>query len=257
EQMRRVAELEATLEAKLENIASKDRELTELLASLEEVRSIKDSQLMLIYDRDNLIKEAHDKLQFLDKKLIIAEERVLKIKDTAKHGIDNMKKNFDFLKNVVEHLKSRYESSVASMHSLRDELDTLRTTSSNCVKELEPFMDPSHHHLVKANETRDLIQELQMDRNNSQQVISFLRDKLHSVSTQLAEANEKVVDLENFRKQEGSSLARSAGLWQATGQQVQEITSKLMQREREDATLLSEGLKFEMQLKDANKKYIR
>lgn len=51
----------------------------------------------------------------------------------------------------------------------------------------------------------------------AQQVIDFLRDKLHNLSTQLVESNEKVAELENQMKEDRSSLARSAGLLETTG----------------------------------------
>lgn len=71
---------------------------------------------------------------------------------------------------------------------MRDELETIRLATSNGIKgdltsisdfssidfsseDLEPFMDPSGLHLVKANETRMLIQELQTDRNDGTEAL--------------------------------------------------------------------------------------
>ncbi|KAJ4471967.1 hypothetical protein J3R30DRAFT_3298694, partial [Lentinula aciculospora] len=254
EQKGRITELEVAVHNNLENSNSKDRELSELQLILDETRSAKESQLVLVNEKDEQICAGLEKLRCAEEKIRVTEDRVAKVKDAAKRGIENMSKNFDSLRNAVEHLKTRYEVSVETISKVRDELETSRHTISNGLRDLEPFMDSSGFHLTKANETRILIQELQTDRNDAQQVIDFLKDKLHNLSTQLVEANEKVADLENRRKEDSISLARSVSSWETTGQQVEELASKLSQREREDAELLAEGLKLEIQLADANDK---
>ncbi|KAE9397319.1 hypothetical protein BT96DRAFT_1036709 [Gymnopus androsaceus JB14] len=95
-----------------------------------------------------------------------------------------------------------------------DEIESLHLSSSQSIKALEPYMDSSGHHQVKSTETRDLILELQTGCNNAQQVIEC--NKLHNFSTQLAKANKKIAKLKNCRKEEGTSLAQSAGLWEMT-----------------------------------------
>ncbi|KAJ3777091.1 hypothetical protein FB446DRAFT_660668, partial [Lentinula raphanica] len=232
--------MEADAQRSIEEFGSKDRETEKLR--------------LLLDEKDEQIRVGQEKLLCAEDKIKSSDERVSKVKDAAKRGIENMSKNFDSLRNAVEHLKTRYEVSVETVATLRDELGTSRLTISDSLKDLEPFMDPSGHHLVKANETRSLIQELQTDRQDAQQVIDFLKDKLHNLSTQLAEANEKVTGLENRRKEEMASLTRSAGLWETTSHQMEELATKLKQREKEDSEVLAGGLKLEIKLTEANKK---
>ncbi|KAJ3793583.1 hypothetical protein GGU11DRAFT_691522, partial [Lentinula aff. detonsa] len=232
----------------------KDREVNKLQLLLEESQSMNESQLAIINEKDEQIRVGLEKLHHAEEKIQATEDRVSRVKEAAKRGVENMSKNFDALRNAVEHLKTRYEVSVETVSQMRDGLESSRLTIANGLKDLEPFMDPSGLHLVKANETRVLIQELQTDRNDAQQVIDFLKDKLHNLSTQLVEANEKVVDLENRRKEESNSMSRSVGLWESTGHRVEELASKLRQREREDAEVLAGGFKLEIQLTDANEK---
>ncbi|KAJ3977378.1 hypothetical protein EV361DRAFT_34252 [Lentinula raphanica] len=258
EQERRIMKMEADAQRSIEEFGSKDRETEKLR--------------LLLDEKDEQIRVGQEKLLCAEDKIKSSDERVSKVKDAAKRGIENMSKNFDSLRNAVEHLKTRYEVSVETVATLRDELGTSRLTISDSLKgeskpcsplvdaiglsfvDLEPFMDPSGHHLVKANETRSLIQELQTDRQDAQQVIDFLKDKLHNLSTQLAEANEKVTGLENRRKEEMASLTRSAGLWETTSHQMEELATKLKQREKEDSEVLAGGLKLEIKLTEANKK---
>ncbi|KAH7875884.1 uncharacterized protein C8R40DRAFT_1187280 [Lentinula edodes] len=254
EQKRHIVELEVAAQSNLENSHLKDRQLSELQLMFDETLSAKESQLEMNTDKDEQIRVGQEKLRCAEEKIRATEDRVTKVKDAAKRGIENMSKNFDALRNAVEHLKTRYEVSVETISKMRDELEAIRLATSNGIKDLEPFMDPSGLHLVKANETRMLIQELQTDRNDAQQVIDFLKDKLHNLSTQLAEANENTVDLENRRREDSNNLARSVNSWETTGRQVEELASKLRQREKEDAELLAEGLKLEIQLSDANDK---
>ncbi|KAJ3738922.1 hypothetical protein DFH05DRAFT_1596194, partial [Lentinula detonsa] len=254
EQAQRIIEFEAAAKDSLENFALKDREVEKLQLLLEESQSMNESQLAIINEKDEQIRVGLEKLHHAEEKIQATEDRVSRVKEAAKRGVENMSKNFDALRNAVEHLKTRYEVSVETVSKMRDGLESSRLTISNGLKDLKPFMDPSGLHIVKANETRVLIQELQTDRNDAQQVIDFLKDKLHNLSTQLVEANEKVVDLENRRKEESNSMSRSVALWESTGHQVEELASKLKQREKEDAEVLAGGFKLEIQLTDANEK---
>ncbi|KIK52201.1 hypothetical protein GYMLUDRAFT_971742 [Collybiopsis luxurians FD-317 M1] len=254
DQKQSIAELEAAAEASREHIDSKDAQLRQLQASLDEAQSAKDSQLTLISRKDQEILAGQEKVGTLEVKLKEAEDRVARVKEKTKESFELMTKNFDSLKKSVEYLKTRYEMANETVPKMYDELESLRKISQNGFKELEPYMDSSGRHLIKATETRNLIEELQTDRHNAQQVIQFLRDKLHNQSTELAEANEKVAEAELHRKEEGDRLSHSVILLGAAGQQIEVVASKLAKREREDAEVLTEGLRLESQLAEANER---
>ncbi|KAF5386331.1 hypothetical protein D9757_006702 [Collybiopsis confluens] len=274
DQKRRIAELEADAETERDNINSKEEQLHQLQHALDDVQSERDSQLAVIGKKDDEILAGQQKINELEENLTEADARIARVKVKAKAGFEVMSKNFDSLKKSVEHMKTRYEVAYESIPKMRDEVESLQQISSNGFKELEPYMDASGRYLFKVSETRELIEELQGERHSAQQVVQFLRDKLHDLSTQLAEANEKVAEVESRRKEEADKLSRSVDLLQTAGkksrdiafgsyslsflygvgQRVEVVASRLSQREQEDAELLTEGLKLENQLTDANER---
>lgn len=84
--------MEAVNKADAEIISSKDSKLHQLQAQLDEVQATKESQLVQLGDKDDQILAGLEKLQVTEDKLKMAEDRVTKVKDTAKRGIENMSK---------------------------------------------------------------------------------------------------------------------------------------------------------------------
>lgn len=59
---------------------------------MDEVQTTKESQIVLLNDKDDQIISGLEKLQAAEDKLKVMEDRVSKVKDAAKRGIENMGK---------------------------------------------------------------------------------------------------------------------------------------------------------------------
>ncbi|EEB92173.1 hypothetical protein MPER_09358 [Moniliophthora perniciosa FA553] len=251
ELQKRVAALEAEHRSQLE---SKDEELSRARQLLDETQANQQSQQNIIAEKDRQLHHSAEQLALVHKKLQESDERVAKVRDTTKRGIENLSKNYESMKAAFEQLKGRHDKSQQNVQRIRDEILDTKIAASNQFKEIEPYLDSTGRHFLKTAETRGLVQELQNDRNDAQQVIDMLRDKLHFLGAQVVEYKEKIEVLENARKEEGFNMTKSASILEGASEKVGQIADRLYKREKEDAELTAEGLKLEILVTEANEK---
>lgn len=122
------------------------------------------------------------------------------------------------------------------------------------MKLVESHLDETGRYLHKSAETRDLISELQQDRNSSQQVNDILREKLHSLSAQLVESKQKIAELELRQFEEGVRWSRRGETWQNLQCRIEEPADKLAKRESEAFEGLIESADLSTALNEAIEK---
>uniref|UniRef100_A0A0W0GFB4 Uncharacterized protein n=1 Tax=Moniliophthora roreri TaxID=221103 RepID=A0A0W0GFB4_MONRR len=251
ELQKRISDLEAVHRSHLK---SKDEELSKTRQLLDETQANQQSQQNIIAEKDQQLHHSAEQLALVQKKLQESDERITKVRDTAKKGIENLSGNYESMKAAFEQLKGRHDKSQQNVQRIRDEILDAKIAASDKFKEIEPYLDSTGRHFLKTAETRGLVQELQNDRNDAQQVIDMLRDKLHFLGAQVVEYKEKIEVLENARKEEGLNMTKSAGILESASEKVGEIADKLYKREKEDAELAAEGLKLEIFVTEANER---
>ncbi|KAL0575527.1 hypothetical protein V5O48_006450 [Marasmius crinis-equi] len=251
---KRLLVLENASETHEKEIAVKDGELKQMRDLLADAERAQQSQQALLDEREQKLAERSEHSTHLQKKLQECEERVAKVKDTAKRGIENLGRSYQTLQATLEQLKLKQDHSRKNLESVKDEIVDLKLTTTDQLKEVEPLLDPSGRYLLKSLETRNLVQELQNDRSDAQRVIDMLRDKLHFLGAQVVEYKEKVEIIENLRKEESVNLSRTAGLLEVASGNVKQLADKLCRREKEDAVLAAEGVKLELQVADSEER---
>ncbi|KAK1224122.1 hypothetical protein PQX77_012981 [Marasmius sp. AFHP31] len=251
---KRILNLESASNAYDRDIAMKEEELSQISELLAEAERVQQSQQVLLDEKEKELAGGLENTNVLERRLQESEERVAKVKETAKRGIENLGRNCQAMQATLEQLKHKHDHSHKNLQLVKDELVDLKFTATDQFKQIEPLLDPSGRHLLKSMETRTLVQELQNDRSDAQRVIDLLRDKLHVLGAQVIEYKEKVEILENLRKEESANLTRTASLLENASARINHLTEKLVERETEDAALAAEGAKLEVQVADSEER---
>ncbi|KAK7459679.1 hypothetical protein VKT23_009660 [Stygiomarasmius scandens] len=243
-----------SLESRLSSLQSTQTKLSQLesdhaslVESYEQLKSIKDKS-------DDDATKAKEQIESLEQKVKAGEARVGKVKEAAQKGILNLGKRYDELEKEMQGMKKAYEDQAKELEEGMEMVEEMRRDFGREIEDAEAYFDSSGRHLLKCDETRGLVQELQTERNNAQQVIDMLRDKLFHLSTEFAEAKEKVKDLEEAKKEEGQRLVKGVGKLEEMSQQFHALAARLSDKEKEQMELLNEGYKLEVGLEDANTK---
>ncbi|KAF9268409.1 hypothetical protein L218DRAFT_853386, partial [Marasmius fiardii PR-910] len=264
---KRIMQLEAATEQYKRDSVTKLEEVKGLEELLAAAQATQQSQLTVIGEKEEQRLEQSERIAMLQKKLKESDERVAKVKDTAKKGIENLGRrqlptsadpslSYQMMQAAFDELKHKQEHSRKNLEDVKNEIVDLKFTATEKFKEIEPFFDPSGRHLLKSTETRELVQELQNDRNDAQRVIDMLRDKLHLLGAQVVEHKEKIEVLENMRKDERVDLLRTARLLEVSSDKWNQVAGDLHKRETTDAALTAEATKLDLKLADAEDRLV-
>ncbi|KAG7444168.1 uncharacterized protein BT62DRAFT_901002, partial [Guyanagaster necrorhizus] len=212
----------------------------------------------LMQDKVNEVERLRSELLHAGEKYAACEERAGKIKDAAKKGMDHLSRGhtyFSFSFIMFDELKLRFDVSQDNLQRTKDEIELLKSTSGRQIKLVESHLDENGRYLYKSAETRDLVSELQQDRNSSQQVNDILREKLHSLSAQLVESKQKIAELELRQFEEGARWSRRGETWQSLECKMEELADKLAKREGEVFEGLIESANLSTALNNAIEKH--
>ncbi|KAJ8085800.1 hypothetical protein PM082_004618 [Marasmius tenuissimus] len=254
---KRILNLESASNAHNRDIAMKEEELLQIRELLAEAERAQQSQQALLDEKEKELAGGLENTNLLQRRLQESEERIAKVKETAKRGIENLGRNCQAMQATLEQLKHKHDHSHKNLQLVKDELVDLKLTATDQFKQIEPLLDPSGRRLLKSVETQNLVQELQNDRSDAQRVIDLLRDKLHVLGAQVVEYKEKVEILENLRKEESANLTRTASLLENASDRINHLTEKLVKRQAEDVALAAEGAKLEVQVADSEEQIER
>ncbi|KAF5378369.1 hypothetical protein D9615_008747 [Tricholomella constricta] len=187
-------------------------------------------------------------------KLAVEEERTKTKLERIKKGVGELGENYSTLLASFQDLKVSYDSSQKLITELRE----ARKWAADRLQVLEPLLNDEGRY-GRAAEVKVLVGELQEELQNSHRVVDLLRDKLHHVSTQLAEAQGRVRELEgNERSTLLDSLRRINGenghenqpptKQEALADKMESLLERLIIRERETITALAEAAMLESRL---------
>ncbi|THV04552.1 hypothetical protein K435DRAFT_187422 [Dendrothele bispora CBS 962.96] len=252
-----------------------------LVSSLRADFHSKESQLLAVSESEKTarshIQTLEDKLRVLEEKLATSEKRIDKVKEAAQKGVRGLGRGYEELKKDMERLgeEGGEAGTKKVLGQLKEEAEGLRKGArdglegisfpstlkygliADSLVDIQAYFDPSGRRLLKCEETRELVRELENERNDAHQVIDLLRNKLHLQSTQLAEYQQRINDSEQTRKEESKQLMKSVGVWEETGKRVGEVVEWIegaeeREKEREVAREKErERLVFESKLEEA------
>ncbi|KAI6096903.1 hypothetical protein EDD16DRAFT_1732807 [Pisolithus croceorrhizus] len=167
--------------------------------------------------------------------------------------LHKLKENYSDLKTEVENLKAVSTSSTSfltearqMMHGLAD----LRDEAQLGLRGLESVFDESGM-LILSSETRTTVEELRSELSKTQQVTDLLRDRLHSMASELAEARSRVLELESLVAGDVRSVESITLQLQHSTKHISELVGYLHEQRNESARTAAEVYEMQQQLSHA------
>ncbi|EDQ99972.1 uncharacterized protein LACBIDRAFT_314973 [Laccaria bicolor S238N-H82] len=223
------------------NLADAVAEISSLKTSLE--------QMAHSYEQEKLGKE-------------VAEKRLV----TTKQGLATLRENYESLHSSFVALGKSHEASEALLSQAVAEATEIKRSAADALTSVKPLLEAGGG-FSRVFEMRDTIQELQGELGSSQRVTDLLRDKLHHLSSQLADAQAQIKDFEDTErgtlsvlrdrlddKQSLEVLCSVGGhlyqlplfVWTfmfpfSQGSKVEDLTDRLAKHERESIDSLAEA----------------
>ncbi|KAJ8516840.1 hypothetical protein ONZ45_g5912 [Pleurotus djamor] len=180
----------------------------------------------------------------------LSKQKVEQIREVAKKAIDESNRQYADLLAMFQELKQKHDDSHKSVHIVASEVQHVKTAASQGITSLGSLVNED---IMKTRnrETMALITELQQDRDNSQQVNAMLRDKLLAVGSQLAEAQDRVRELESQQVARGNQLELHGRQLLETGDKLVSLSDMLNVREHDTLESLAEAARLEERAKNS------
>ncbi|KAH7891026.1 hypothetical protein F5I97DRAFT_1964424 [Phlebopus sp. FC_14] len=178
---------------------------------------------------------------------------IAQTKAAHKEALEKVAKNFSDLKTASEELKRRADSSSTFLCEARSTMQSiveLRDHTTLNIRGLESMFDDDGK-LIFSHETRAVVQELRLELVKTQQVADLLRDKLHSMATELAEARARISELEGMTAGDRQSVESATLKLCQSADQMAEITSYLKEQKHESVRAATMVYETEQQLTHA------
>ncbi|KAI6099422.1 hypothetical protein EDD16DRAFT_503547 [Pisolithus croceorrhizus] len=167
--------------------------------------------------------------------------------------LHKLKENYSDLKTELENLKAVSTSSTSfltearqMMHGLAD----LRDEARLGLRGLESAFDESGM-LILSSETRTTMEELRSELSKTQQVTDLLRDRLHSMASELAEARSRVLELESLVAGDVRSVESITLQLQHSTKHISELVGYLHEQRNESVRTAAEVYEMQQQLSHA------
>ncbi|KAF9232453.1 hypothetical protein BU15DRAFT_81243 [Melanogaster broomeanus] len=243
-----------------------------------------------IADLESQLTSKNEENTTLSRTLIQTEISHKQAIDKHKEVLDSAVKNYAALKSEIDHFKRRSESSSAIISEAKatmDSLVALRNNTQFSLRDLESLFDDDGR-LILSSKTRNVVHELRSELSKSmsavsqiqsaptisvaaQQVADLLREKLHAMGTDLAEARARVSELEGLNAGDRNSVEsatlklRQSGRchtssyeWNADGyeaDQMAEVTRYLQEQRHESVEATTKVYEMEQQLAHAHTRW--
>lgn len=165
-----------------------------------------------------------------------------------------LKENYSSLKTELENLKAVSTSSTAFLTEAREMmcgLADLRDEAQLGLRGLEAVFDEDGT-LILSYETRNTMEELRSELSKSQQVTDLLRDKLHGMASELAEARSRVLELEGLVAGDVRSVESITLQLQHSTKHISELVGYLHEQKNESARTAAEVYEMQQQLNHAS-----
>ncbi|KAF4583577.1 hypothetical protein EYR38_002331 [Pleurotus pulmonarius] len=231
----------------LEITRVKDAAKAELDASLAEAKTAREEASRIKQMASIHAERDQNDLQTVRSKLEALKSR-------TKQAVEESNQRFFDLQVDFQDLKRKHDAINAPFQAVTHELQDVRKMVGNSLQAVQPFLDGDAMS-VKNQDTKALIAELQHDRDNSRQVNDILRGKLHILSAQLADAQERVKTFEAKEITYEGKMALWAQQLSEAGERNTTLVSRLDAREHETTHALADAAQLEEKLANAEERY--
>ncbi|KAJ3512325.1 hypothetical protein NLJ89_g3582 [Agrocybe chaxingu] len=126
-------------------------------------------------------------------------ENVKQVLEKSKRSVASLSSEYSILGTYFKELKEARDIDRERLKEISSEVQALRKTANNAMSALEPMLDDNNT-LTRAAETKALLKQLQEDLAGSHQVTDMLRNKLLHNASQLADAQNRVRELEEEKR---------------------------------------------------------
>ncbi|KAF9495152.1 hypothetical protein BDN71DRAFT_905797 [Pleurotus eryngii] len=182
-----------------------------------------------------------------------ARSKLDALKGLTKKVVEESNQRFSDLQTVFQDLKRKYDAMHGTLQTVTHEVKDVRKAAGNGLKAVQPLLDGDAMS-AKNQDTKALIAELQHDRDNSRQVNEILRGKLHILSAQLADAQERVKAFEAKQIAEEGQMNLWTRQLSEAGERNVSLVSKLDAREHETMHALADAARLEEKLTSAEER---
>ncbi|KAG9025547.1 hypothetical protein FRB95_010073 [Tulasnella sp. JGI-2019a] len=159
----------------------------------------------------------------------------------ATYRVDAFKVELDALKEQSKSAQTALRDCQAAKSGVSD----LRSLVDESIRKIDPLINDSAEILSKASTSRDMINSIRRDTQalstetiNKQHVIDLLREQLQGCFGTLAEAQDRIVQLESEQSHTRETLSRSLMEFASAGARVTDVSEELRQQQQKTADAL-------------------
>lgn len=169
---------------------------------------------------------------------------------TQKEELDKITKDFVDLGTGFQDLKALSNSSASFLSEAKETMHSLvqlRDSTQFELKVLESAFDDDGK-LVLTQETRTTLDELRCELTTTQQVADLLRDKLHVMASELAEARSRISELEGLTVGDTQTVERVTLHLRQSAEHVAVVMNFLQEERKESVRAAGEVYEMTQQL---------
>ncbi|OBZ70439.1 hypothetical protein A0H81_09981 [Grifola frondosa] len=216
------------------------------------------------------VEEQRREISFLQSQLESAKkekdemsQRLQAVKEAAKQSLLSSSArriyavSLEEIRSTMSDLKAQSEESfnmIMQARSSLPEVQELRSTVSEAMKSIETHLD-NNGEWVKSSETKNIVNELELECSKSHQVADLLRDRLESVGTELIEAKSRISELETAQVADRAALCTATGRISDSSEQLTELAECLKRQQGELYEILAAAADAEARLVVTKEQY--
>ncbi|KAF8448739.1 hypothetical protein L210DRAFT_3756622 [Boletus edulis BED1] len=170
--------------------------------------------------------------------------------DKFRDALGRTTKNYSALKSEFDSFKLESESNsllISEAKVTMESLAALRDSAQIGLRDLESMFDEDGRFILSA-ETRETVHELRSELSKTQQVADLLRDKLHSMGTELAEARARILELEELTTADRNRSESTSLKIRQSADQMIEVMRYLQEQKHESIQATAKVYEMEQQL---------
>ncbi|KAL5527343.1 hypothetical protein ACEPAG_6134 [Sanghuangporus baumii] len=169
------------------------------------------------------------------------------VKTRAKDGLEShakkLEKMNEDLRSLVIQSQEFFTFARQAKASMTD-VTELKDIVKNSTDQLGTLVD--HNGVYAPTQVwKSILSELQTEMSNKQQVIDMFRDRLELVQGDLAEAKNRIMELEGIQLQNSGTLRSSSQQLGDSGRKIIELTSLLRDQQRKNTIILTKNVELE------------
>ncbi|KAG8221164.1 hypothetical protein J3R82DRAFT_2715 [Butyriboletus roseoflavus] len=203
-----------------------------------------------ITDLESRLAAKNEENATLSRNLSQIETTHQQVMNKHRDALGRAAKNYSVLKCELDEFKFSTESSSLFMSEAKatmESLVALRDSTQISLRDFESIFD-NDGRLVLTAETREVVHDLRSELSKTQQVADLLRDKLHSMGSDLAEARARILELEASTTTDRNRSESTALKIRQSADQMVEVTRYLQEQKHESVQATAKAYEMEQQL---------